>query len=360
MSAPNAPKFDKPFTLVTTVFNEISRLDNTIRDIENQTVRPTEVVIVDAGSRDGTQERLERWSRESTIKVVVIVAPKCNVAEGRNIAIEKSSYDLIASTDFGCQYHPLWLESLMTPFNDPKIVCVAGAFEVKEDLIDTLAARADYILQRGYKLVMDEYFVPSSRSIAYYKHVWLKAEKYPEWLTLAADDTIYWYVLKAKQVPTLYVEEPYVYWLRHTTYKGFGKESFRYGLGQGEGKIQFRNFVSTIIETSLRWGLVLTLPVLLVLILLVALGTSVPALVWVGLLPILFLQLTFGMRSYRFAWRSYQMVKNEKYNLEAFWTSLYLTEINRYQHLKGYYQGYYTKDPKKVKGAAELAKILGK
>lgn len=345
--------FDKPFTLVTTVFNEIARLDNTIRDIENQTLRPTEVVIVDAGSKDGTQERLERWAQESTIKVVVIVKPRCNVAEGRNLAIEKASYDLIASTDFGCQYHPKWLESIMTPFADPKTVCVAGNFGIKEELIETLPARADYILQRGYKVVMDEYFVPSSRSIAYYRNVWVQAGGYPEWLTLAADDTIFWYVLKAKQVPTIYVNEPYVYWLRHKTYKQFGKESFRYGLGQGEGKIEFRNFISNLLETALRW----TLPVNLVLIAgLIAAGAG-----WTWLIvPVLGLlgQLTIGMRSYRFAWRNYQAMKSDKYNFEAFRAALYLTEVNRWFHLKGYFKGYFNKDKRKHEGAARLAQVL--
>lgn len=329
----------------------MSRLDNTIRDVEAQTLRPTEIVIVDAGSKDGTQERLHRWAQESTISIKVIVQPRCNVAEGRNIAIEQASHDLIASTDFGCQYHPQWLESLMAPFEKPDTVCVAGGFAIKEELIQTLAARADYILQRGYKLSMDEYFVPSSRSIAYYKHVWETADRYPEWLTLAADDTIFWYVLKAKQVPTLYVEEPYVYWLRHNSYKGFGKESYRYGLGQGEGGIQYRNFLSNVIETALRWSIPLNLLFTLAL-------TLLGGWWWAITLPIWFMQLTFGMRSYKFAWRNFQALKSEKYNWEAFWAALYLTEINRYFHIKGYIQGYWYRDVRKREGAAALAKVL--
>jgi glycosyltransferase involved in cell wall biosynthesis len=91
---------NQPFTLVTTVFNEISRLDNTIRDVEAQTVRPAEIVIVDAGSRDGTLERLERWRQESTISVKVIVKPKCNVAEGRNIAEDEVVKAILADNGF--------------------------------------------------------------------------------------------------------------------------------------------------------------------------------------------------------------------------------------------------------------------
>jgi hypothetical protein len=52
-------------------------------------------------------------------------------------------------------------------------------------------------------------------------------------------------------------------------------------------------------------------------------------------------------------------VKNaSKYNLEAFIAALYLIEVNRYFHLKGYIQGYWFSNERKQKGAVELAKIL--
>ena len=43
------------------------------------------------------------------------------MAEGRNIAIENAKNDLIVSTDFGCQYEPDWLETLVNYFDDPQI-----------------------------------------------------------------------------------------------------------------------------------------------------------------------------------------------------------------------------------------------
>ena len=79
------------FTLVTTVFNEITRLDKTIRDIEAQIILPDEIIITDAGSSDGTIERLEKWKDDSSIDIIVLQKPGCNVAEGRNLAIKNAS-----------------------------------------------------------------------------------------------------------------------------------------------------------------------------------------------------------------------------------------------------------------------------
>ena len=209
----------KPFTLVTTVFNEIKRLDQTIADIEKQTVKPSEILIADAGSQDGTLERLQRWKEESQIQIKVFVLQGCNIAEGRNEAIKRSENELIVSTDFGCQYHEKWLESLISPFEDPEINVAGGAFSILKDEIKTRAAKADFVLQNGYPVVLDQHFSASSRSIAYYKSVWSEVGGYLEWLTLAADDTIFWRMIKAKKIRYKLVSEPYVYWLRHKTFR---------------------------------------------------------------------------------------------------------------------------------------------
>ncbi len=136
----------KKFSLVTTVFNEASRLENSLNDIENQSVKPFEIIIVDAGSGDGTWELLNERKKTSTIPYILLQEKSCNVATGRNIAIKNASCDLIVSTDFGCRYHKNWLKSLITPFENPEIQVVGGAYTVNDDELDTIAARADYIL----------------------------------------------------------------------------------------------------------------------------------------------------------------------------------------------------------------------
>ena len=109
------------FTLVTTVFNEAARLNETIHDIEQQTQHPDQIVIVDAGSKDETIDILNHWSETSSIDILVIIKEGCNVAQGRNLAIENSRNELIVSTDFGCRYHPEWLRSITFPFENKEV-----------------------------------------------------------------------------------------------------------------------------------------------------------------------------------------------------------------------------------------------
>jgi glycosyltransferase involved in cell wall biosynthesis len=316
----------KPFTLVTTVFNEIKRLDQTIEDIENQILKPDEILIADAGSTDGTLERLRIWKSQSKIEIGVFVLQGCNIAEGRNEAIKRSKHELIVSTDFGCRYKPNWLKSLIEAFEDEEVKVVGGAFEIIHEEVKTRAAKADYILQNGYPVVLDQYFSASSRSIAYYRSVWEEVGGYLEWLTLAADDTIFWRMIKAKKIRFVLVKEANVLWLRHKTFKAFGKEAFRYGLGDGESLINFANMRSHVFETLCRY---LFYTLLLVSPLVLVSGS------WFWLFALL--PLSFGLRSYKNAFKNWKNLR--RFGLLNLIDAFRLIEISRLKYKKGYWKG---------------------
>jgi len=332
----------KAFSLVTTIFNEIKRLDQTISDIENQTLKPSEIIIADAGSTDGTLERLQQWKEESQIEIVVFVIQGCNIAEGRNEAIRRAKNELIVSTDFGCRYKKEWLESLILPFKDPSIQVVGGAFGILHDEVKTLASKADFVLQNGYPVVMDSHFSASSRSIAYYKSVWQEVGGYLEWLTLAADDTIFWRMIKAKKIRYHMAVEPNVYWLRHKTFPGFAKEAYRYGLGDGESGINFRNMRSHVLETLIRYCFY---------ILLVCLPLILVSGMW--LWSLLIFPLSFGLRSYRNAYRNWKSI-SKKYGISVLLASFRLIELSRWYYLKGYWKGWLFPKPEQAEGRKKL------
>jgi glycosyltransferase involved in cell wall biosynthesis len=339
----------KAFTLVSTVFNEALRLQKSIDDIENQLLKPSEIVIVDAGSTDGTYEKLLEWSQKSSITINILQKYKCNVAEGRNLAINSASHGIIVSTDFGCRFHKEWLKSLLEPFNDKGVRVVGGAFTVRENEIESLSAKANYLLSNGYNQPLDESFIPSSRSIAYYKSAWKEAGGYPEWLTLAADDLVFGMVLRSKGYRFYIVDKPYVYWGRYEPAKSYGKEAFRYGLGDGEANVNKRQFLSKILETGLRYCF---LPALLLLSLFIF-SFNQPFYFFIFL--VLF---GLGFRSYWYAFKMYLKYRSAKYNFKVSLYSLYIIEVSRINYIKGYYKGYFKSTNKQRAEAARLKVIL--
>ena len=333
------------FTLVSTVYNEAIRLNQTIEELKKQTVQPSEIIITDAGSTDGTYEMLLAWKASSPIAIKIIQKNRCNVAEGRNIAIREASYSLIASTDFGCRFHPQWLESIIAPFSDPSVKAVGGAFAVVEEEILTLPAKAAYLLFDGYKDdIHKDWFTPTSRSVAYYKEVFDAVGGYPEWLTLAADDTVFGRVAKKIGYTFYMVDRRYVYWGRHQTALAYAKEAFRYGLGDGEARINIKSTISKCIELILRIVFVSTFLILVPAVLLNE--VSIYALLFI-------VPLTLGFRPY---WRHagvWKRLQSDKYNSKVFLYSLYLMEKTRFYYLKGFYKGY-VKSPAFRKEAALL------
>lgn len=336
----------KPFSLVTTVFNESKRLEQTIADIENQSLKPAQIIIADAGSTDGTLERLRRWKTESRINIEVFVLQGCNIAEGRNEAIRRAGFDLIVSTDFGCRYHPDWLKSMVEPFHDLEVMVVGGAFTIIKEEVNNLAANADFVLQNGYPVDLGPDFSPSSRSIAYYKSVWEKIGGYQEWLTLAADDTIFWRMVKKYRFRYILVAEPYVYWLRHKTLTAFAKEAYRYGLGDGESGINFRNMWSHVAETVFRYaffaGLIIS-PLVVV------------SAQWLCLF--ILIPLSWGLRSYKNAWKNWRNMKGFG-GLSTLFTAFRLIEKSRWQYLKGYWKGWLFARPDQIAGRKNLEGIF--
>jgi len=228
-------------TLVSTVFNDRSGLEVFFAAMAAQTRLPDEIVIVDAGSKDGTWELLQEESVRTDRKwcLVALQERGCNVARGRNLAIEKSGGALIVSTDIGCEWDAEWLAELVAPLErDSGVELVIGSWAVRSDTLRGDWAQVEWALRGDQSLVANSGSFGSSRSIAYRKSVWAGLGGYPEDLTLAADDTVF--VLLYKKAGVKCAGAPVVrcYWHRHSTLRGFCKESFRYGLGDGEAGIR--------------------------------------------------------------------------------------------------------------------------
>lgn len=225
-------------SLITTVYNESANVVEWMTSLSKQTRLPDELVVVDAGSTDGTVSLLESILPSLSFPVKIITRPGCNIAAGRNIAIQNASHDIIGCTDFGCVLDLHWLDYLVRPFElDPDVDVSCGFYQLVEH---STRYAASFI--PDLQLLKIEQFLPSSRSLAFHKERWVRAGGYPEWLTDAGEDTYFALQLKSDPGKWAFVPEAVSFWHGPATFKKFLKTVKRYSMGDGEAAILIEHY----------------------------------------------------------------------------------------------------------------------
>lgn len=220
-------------SVIATVLNEGESIDRLMKSLINQTRPPDEVVIVDGGSTDDTLKRLQAYQHQLALKVMVSTG--CNISQGRNLAIQHATHDIIAITDAGVRLPPTWLDSLTRPLVDhPQLSVVGGFFEADPFTVFEVAMGAT-VLPLVDEIV-PETFLPSSRSVAVRQSAVFAVGGYPEWLDYC-EDLLFDMRLKATQPPFAFAPSAVVYFRPRSSLKAFFVQYYRYARGDGKADL---------------------------------------------------------------------------------------------------------------------------
>lgn len=124
------------------VFNEAPRIERFLRQFDEQSLPrgEFEVIVVDGGSDDGTQDVASRIADR------VIAQTSEGIGGARNDGISISRAPIVATTDADCVVSRDWLERIVHHLADPSVVAVCGPDGPIER---TLKARAVYVFLRA-------------------------------------------------------------------------------------------------------------------------------------------------------------------------------------------------------------------
>jgi cellulose synthase/poly-beta-1,6-N-acetylglucosamine synthase-like glycosyltransferase len=118
-----------PVSVVVPARDEGGTIDALIESLLAQSGAPTEIVVVDGGSRDDTVVRVRQWSeRDSRIRLIR-VGP-AYPGEARNAGIAAAASYWVALTDAGIRVDREWLEELWRAREEaPDAAAVFGHYE---------------------------------------------------------------------------------------------------------------------------------------------------------------------------------------------------------------------------------------
>lgn len=218
-------------SLVITVLNEAATIEALCQSIANQSLVPTETIIVDGGSTDDTVALLEnckvRWPK---LNLSIITKPG-NRSVGRNYGIHKATSPWIAITDAGCAPESNWLAELVKTQQSSAAKVVAGYYH---GIATTPLSQAII----PYVLVMPDQidplnFLPATRSMLLHRSVWKQLGGFDESLSHNED-----YVLARKMqsqgVTIGFAKKAVVRWQSRQTLPEFWTMIYRFAWGDAE------------------------------------------------------------------------------------------------------------------------------
>ena len=104
-------------SLYIPAYNAENTIEKCIESVLSQTLKPSEIIVINDCSRDKTLSLIKKFNE---IKIVNNIK-NFGLAKSRNIALEVSKFDLIASIDSDVVCDKNWLEILHNTMISKKI-----------------------------------------------------------------------------------------------------------------------------------------------------------------------------------------------------------------------------------------------
>ena len=127
-------------SIIIPTFNGAARIGKCLEALLPQTVPiNAEILVVDDGSTDGTGVVVSRYSGVRLISQV-----NAGPAAARNRGALEAKGTIILFTDDDCVPSSDWLAAMTTPFQDPGVVGVKGAYRTRQQSLVARFVQADY------------------------------------------------------------------------------------------------------------------------------------------------------------------------------------------------------------------------
>lgn len=171
-----------PCAFVVTTLNEQENIGRLLESVSRQTRLPSEVVIVDAGSKDRTLDIISEAAKSIPKLRLLVYAEPGTIAHCRNFGIMKTRFAWIPSTDADCELDAHFVEAMCRGLESHDVV--GGTYRAEPQ---TFAERLFQALQSITWDNVDDLYVYPSMAIGFRKSAYEIVGGYNETLEASED-----------------------------------------------------------------------------------------------------------------------------------------------------------------------------
>ncbi|MCS5527003.1 MAG: glycosyltransferase [Candidatus Poseidoniales archaeon] len=134
-------------SITVCVRNGVQWIDDCMTALCAQTYRPLEIIAIDDGSIDGSNELLQQWqisqgNSSVGIPIQVLSQEPLGLSAGRNKALNISKGEWVAITDIDCRARPDWIERMFASSEGMDAVTGRVIFDEGRTSVSRLRSRA--------------------------------------------------------------------------------------------------------------------------------------------------------------------------------------------------------------------------
>jgi glycosyltransferase involved in cell wall biosynthesis len=236
----------QPVAVVVPVLNEAESLPGLLADLKGQLPPLAEIVVVDAGSHDGTRDLLQQEKRRLAA-LLVLEADGSTPGRGRNAGIAAASADLVVTLDAGSRVGPGFV-AVLAAAAGPRTVSVGVA---EADARTAFDRAVGWFTLRAFKPrdrpgPVGAEFLPAGRNgLCFSRKAWQAVGGYPPELPWG-EDKLFVRALREVGYELAAVPEAVVRWRPRRSLGELYRQYRHYGHGDALGRVDRQNELVTI------------------------------------------------------------------------------------------------------------------
>ena len=197
------------YSIIATSYNDARNIDAYMKSIIDFEVQPEELVVVDGGSKDNTEEEIKKYTTETQFDIRTIFdGTRRNISEGYNEAIKQCRSEWILITGIGNTYKPEYISVLINAIEDSKADMAYGPF-IGND-VNEFSKIYNKAFLKGNKPF--DYGQASNRGVLIHKSVFERCGYFYENFIYAGEDTEFYNRVKEYGIYSVYTEKAIVNW----------------------------------------------------------------------------------------------------------------------------------------------------